>query len=81
MSEVAEALAGGHFVVVLDEAEYIAAGAADEAVEDLLVRDNGQGGRALAVEGAEALELAAGFFERDVLRSSARISSSSGSYS
>ncbi len=65
LGEHAEGFAVGEFVEFLDEFEDVAAGAADEAVEDLFLRDDGHGGFVVVVEGAEAFEFLAGAFERD----------------
>ena len=67
LGEVFEGLAEVHAVVLLDEAEDVAAGAADEAVKDLLAGHDRHGGVVVLVEWAEADVLAALGLERDVL--------------
>ena len=54
-------------MVALDEGEDIAAGAADEAVENLLGGDDAHGGGVVIVEGADADILSAFGLEGDAL--------------
>lgn len=67
LGEVGEAFAEIHGVVSLDEGEDIAAGAADEAVEDLFGGDDAHGGGVVVVERAHANILAALGLEGDAL--------------
>lgn len=69
--EVFEGFAGVHLVELAHEGEDIAAGAADEAMEDLFGRDDAHGGVVVVVEGAEADVFAAFGPEADVFADNA----------
>src|SRR5262249_38938898 len=63
LGQRAHGLGEGETVLAHEEAEGIATHAAAEAVEDAALRVDGEGGRLLAVEGAEALPVLARAFE------------------